>query len=108
MRRIMMILIVIGMMGPSGLHADGYIQGYSSSYALVVGIDKYRRWPHLEYAVKDAREVAALLKTRGFQLHMLTDENATGTNILRELDDHRKICRCQFPGRGLLCRSWPD
>jgi len=86
MRRIMMILIVIGMMGPSGLHADGYIQGYSSSYALVVGIDKYRRWPHLEYAVKDAREVAALLKTRGFQLQMLTDENATGTNILRELD----------------------
>jgi hypothetical protein len=82
----MMVLIVIGMMGPSGLHAGDYRQGYSSSYALVVGIDKYRLWPHLEYAVKDAREVAALLKTRGFQLHMLTDENATGTNILRKLD----------------------
>jgi uncharacterized caspase-like protein len=89
-RRILMILIVIGTMGPPGLHADGYIQGYSSSYALVVGIDKYRRWPHLEYAVKDAREVATLLKTRGFQLHLLTDENATGTNILRELDTIEK------------------
>ena len=74
------------MMGPSGLHAGDYRQGYSSSYALVVGIDKYRLWPHLEYAVKDAREVGALLKTRGFRLHMLTDENATGTNILRKLD----------------------
>jgi len=82
----MMILMAIGMMGPSALHAGDYRQGYSSSYALVVGIDKYRRWPHLEYAVKDAREVAALLKTRGFQLHILTDENATKINIFRKLD----------------------
>ncbi len=90
MRRIMTILAVIGMMGPSGLHAADYGQGYSSSYALVVGIDKYRLWPHLEYAVRDAREVAALLKTRSFQLHMLTDENATRTNILRKLDTIEK------------------
>jgi uncharacterized caspase-like protein len=72
--------------GPSGLPAAEYRQGYSSSYALVVGIDKYRHWPHLEYAVKDAREVAALLETKGFQMYVLTDENATRTNILRKLD----------------------
>jgi uncharacterized caspase-like protein len=72
--------------GPSGLPAADYRQGYSSSYALVIGIDKYRLWPHLEYAVKDAREVAALLETKGFQTYVLTDENATRINILRKLD----------------------
>jgi len=71
---------------PSGLPAGDYRQGYSSSYALVVGIDKYRLWPHLEYAVKDAREVAALLETKGFQTYVLTNENATRINILRKLD----------------------
>jgi hypothetical protein len=86
----MMILIVIGMIVPSGLHASDYRQGYSSSYALVVGIDNYRHWPHLEYAVKDAREVAALLKSRGFQLQMLIDEDATRSNILQRLDTIKK------------------
>ena len=86
MRRLVMILIVIGIMGASALLAADYRQGYTSSYALVVGIDKYRLWPHLEYAVNDAREVAALLRSRGFQLQMLIDENATRTNILRKLD----------------------
>jgi uncharacterized caspase-like protein len=86
----MIIVIVIGMMGPAGLHASDYRQGYSSSYALVVGIDNYRHWPHLEYAVKDAREVAALLKSRGFQLQMLIDEDATRSNILQRLDTIKK------------------
>ena len=90
MRRIIMILNVIGMIVPSGLHASDYRQGYSSSYALVVGIDNYRHWPHLEYAVKDAREVAALLKFRGFQLQLLIDEKATRSNILRKLETIKK------------------
>ena len=90
MRRIMMTLIVIGMIVPSGLNASDYRQGYSSSYALVVGIDNYRHWPHLEYAVKDAREVAVLLKSRGFQLQTLIDENATRSNILQALDTIKK------------------
>ncbi len=76
--------------GPSGLPAAEYRQGYSSSHALVVGIDKYQLWPHLEYAVKDAREVAALLETKGFQTLVLTDENATRRNILRKLDTLEK------------------
>ena len=76
--------------GASGLPAAEYRQGYSSSYALVIGIDKYRLWPHLEYAVKDAREVAALLENKGFQTYVLTDENATRTNILRKLDEIEK------------------
>jgi len=71
---------------PSGIPAAGYRQGYSSSHALVVGIDKYPLWPNLEYAVKDAREVAALLQTFDFQLNMLIDENATRKKILQKLD----------------------
>lgn len=90
MRRIIMVLIAIGMMAPAGLHASDYRQGYSSSYALVVGVDKYRYWPHLEYAVKDAREMAALLKSRGFELQMLIDENATRSNFLQKLETIKK------------------
>jgi hypothetical protein len=85
-----MVLIAIGMMAPAGLHASDYRQGYSSSYALVVGVDKYRYWPHLEYAVKDAREMAALLKSRGFELQMLIDENATRSNFLQKLETIKK------------------
>jgi uncharacterized caspase-like protein len=58
---------------------------YSSSHALIVGINDYQRWPRLEYAAKDARAMAALLKTQGFQIHLLTDGQATRSNILANL-----------------------
>ncbi len=67
------------------IQAANYQLDYSSSYALVVGIDKYHRWPRLEYAAKDAREMAVLLEAQGFQIHLLTDEQATLGNILAEL-----------------------
>ena len=71
---------------PTNSPAADYRRGYSSSYALVIGIDKYRLWPNLEYAVKDAREVAALLKARGFQLTTLIDDRATRQSILHWLE----------------------
>ena len=58
---------------------------YSSSHALVVGIDKYRRWPRLEYAAQDARQMAVMLESQGFRIHLLTDEQATLANILAKL-----------------------
>ncbi len=67
------------------IQATNYQTNYSSSHALVVGIDKYDRWPRLEYAAKDAREMGVLLETQGFQIHLLTDEQATLRNILAEL-----------------------
>jgi uncharacterized caspase-like protein len=70
---------------PTTSSAVDYRRGYSSSYALAIGIDKYRLWPNLEYAVKDAREVAALLKSRGFQLTTLIDDRATRQSILDRL-----------------------
>ena len=62
-----------------------YQTNYSSSHALVVGIDKYYRWPRLEYAAKDARAMAVLLESQGFQIHLLTDQQATLRKILAEL-----------------------
>ena len=42
---------------------------YSSSHALVIGIDRYRRgWPRLRMAVRDAREVAKEFARRGFDV----------------------------------------
>jgi uncharacterized caspase-like protein len=58
---------------------------YSSSHALVVGINAYHNWPRLEYAVKDAREMSTLLKAQGFRTHMLLDDRATRANILAGL-----------------------
>jgi uncharacterized caspase-like protein len=58
---------------------------YSSSHALVVGINRYHHWPGLEYAAKDARAMAVLLELQGFQIHLLTNEQATRQNILAEL-----------------------
>jgi len=69
----------------SQIQAPKYQPDYSSSHALVVGIDKYQRWSRLEYAAKDAKEMAFLLQTQGFQIHLLTDEQATLRNILAEL-----------------------
>ena len=90
MKRMMPIFVVIVMIGPSFLLAANYEPGYSSSHALVVGINKYLLWPHLEYAVKDATEVAAMLREKGFQIYMLTDEKATRKNILDQLGTIRK------------------
>jgi uncharacterized caspase-like protein len=73
-----------------GVFATDYRHGYSSSHALVVGVDQYHFWPHLEYAVQDAGEVAALLRTKGFQVHMLTNQKATMDNILHELEAIKK------------------
>jgi len=74
---------------PKGLPSATYQPNYSSSHALVVGIDQYRHWPHLEYAVKDAIEMAALLEAKGFQINMLTDEQATLKNIHTKLKEIR-------------------
>ena len=71
---------------PKSLPTTAYQPNYSSSHALIVGIDRYHRWPRLEYAVKDAIEMAALLEAKGFKIYMLTDEQATLKNIHTKLD----------------------
>lgn len=49
---------------------------YKDYHALVIGISKYDHWPNLPNAVKDARQVAAKLKEKGFTVKLITDPDA--------------------------------
>ena len=86
MLRSLTILTIICLIGPPVLRAAVYQPDYSSSYALVVGIDKYNHWPNLEYAAKDAAEIAAVLKQKDFRVFVLTNQKATKHNIMRQLE----------------------
>ncbi|MGC9967245.1 MAG: caspase family protein [Syntrophobacteraceae bacterium] len=69
--------------------ADAQLSGkFNNSYALVVGIDNYphSNWLSLEYPVRDAQRVSEYLRTQGFQVETLTDEQATRQNILSYFD----------------------
>ena len=90
LRRVPIILIVICMMGPTASLAEVFQAGYSSSHALIVGINKYDHWPNLEYAARDAGEIGAVLKQKGFTVYTLTNQNATKKNILGRLERIRK------------------
>ncbi|HSS76622.1 MAG TPA: polysaccharide deacetylase family protein [Thermoanaerobaculia bacterium] len=55
--------------------------GYGESWAIVVGIDDYAKWPKLHYAVRDAEAVAKVLVDKfGFAAqHVFALENAAAT-----------------------------
>lgn len=65
--------------------------GYADSWALVVGIDDYAKWPKLQHAVRDARAVRdALVRKFGFDAQhvvMLENQQATRTGILGAFHD---------------------
>jgi peptidoglycan/xylan/chitin deacetylase (PgdA/CDA1 family)/uncharacterized caspase-like protein len=60
--------------------------GYANSWAIVVGIDNYLKWPHLQYAVRDAEGVGqTLVQKFGFaqeRVITLRNEQATRAGIL--------------------------
>ncbi|RJO63373.1 MAG: caspase family protein [Myxococcales bacterium] len=59
---------------------------YTKSVALVVGIDNYKnKWQPLEKAVFNAKQMETELKRQGFQVTTLLDEQATKSEILRQL-----------------------
>ena len=64
---------------------------YRDSHALVIGVDKYSRWPALQHAVRDARAVQeALVGKLGFKAQnvtLLLDGEATRGNILKALNE---------------------
>jgi uncharacterized caspase-like protein len=60
---------------------------YQNSYAVIIGVNAYDKWPSLEYAVKDARAMTEKLKSLGFQTTILLDQHATKDNILKILGD---------------------
>jgi uncharacterized caspase-like protein len=59
---------------------------YEKSWAVVIGIDRYQHWPHLQAGVADARAVADRLRAMGFdQITYLTNAEATRNRILTEI-----------------------
>jgi len=59
---------------------------YGKSFAIVIGINAYEKWPALEFAVNDAKAVAEQLKETGFdQITLILDKEATQRRILTEL-----------------------
>jgi hypothetical protein len=59
---------------------------YRKSWAIVIGINKYRSWPPLEYAVRDAQAVAQKLREIGFdEVIEILDKDATRERILTVL-----------------------
>lgn len=64
----------------------GHVELYTNSYALVIGNDAYSEgWPSLSNAVADAREIAAGLKERGFEVTLVEDLDSVALrDTLRE------------------------
>ena len=81
-------LLAILFFAPSSLRAAD--QFFEHSYAVVIGIDHYpsRMWPQLQYAVKDARAIAAYLRTQNYdQIITLIDEQATKQAIVAAMQN---------------------
>jgi len=65
---------------------DGaFNQGYHASWGVVIGINTYHDFDPLQYAINDARAVAASLQGLGFTVITLLDEQATRQNIVHVL-----------------------
>ena len=64
---------------------------YRESHAVVIGIDDYKHWPRLSYAVNDARAVRDLLvekqRFKPENVALLLNADATRERILYELGD---------------------
>ena len=59
---------------------------YGKSFAVVIGINSYEKWPSLEFAVNDAKAIAEKLKETGFDhITVILDKEATQRRILTEL-----------------------
>jgi uncharacterized caspase-like protein/peptidoglycan/xylan/chitin deacetylase (PgdA/CDA1 family) len=67
------------------------LTGYADSWAIVMGVDTYQKWPHLQYAVRDASAVAQTLQEKfGFpadHVILLRNEQATRNGILAAFHD---------------------
>ncbi|WP_152447181.1 polysaccharide deacetylase family protein [Janthinobacterium sp. HH01] len=65
--------------------------GYANSYAVVIGINDYQKWPKLQYAVQDAKAIRDTLVNRfgfaGERVFTLANGEATRNNILALFHD---------------------
>lgn len=59
---------------------------YGKSYAVIIGINDYEKWPGLEFAVADANAIKNTLQKTGFDdITLIMDKEATQRRILTEL-----------------------
>ena len=59
---------------------------YGKSFAVVIGINQYEKWPGLEFAVADATAIKNTLQQTGFDhITLITNREATQRRILTEL-----------------------
>ncbi len=76
---------------PGSAAPDAKRRFYRESWAVVVGINDYQRWPKLRYAVNDANAVEKTLVERfGFKpenVRKLVDGDATRQRIMEVLGD---------------------
>jgi DNA-binding beta-propeller fold protein YncE len=87
MRKIIMTICVCGLVlmttSPGWSQSNRDISTfYSKSWAVVIGINTYQNFPSLEYAVNDAKAIAARFQRMGFEVIALQDNQATKQGIL--------------------------
>jgi hypothetical protein len=74
---------------------------YRNSWAVLIGINNYKNFPKLKYAVKDAKAIKeVLIKNLGFssdKIIEIYDEKATRENILSTLGDKLSNSRAVSP-----------
>jgi len=59
---------------------------YGKSFAIVIGINHYEKWPGLEFAAADAKAIKDALQKTGFDdINLILDKEATQRRILSEL-----------------------
>ena len=93
--KIRYLYILISFLISSNLSTDDV---YDTSWALLIGIDKYETvTPNLNYAVDDAEDMATLLVDQfGFpdkNVTLLKNEQATKQNILKSFRDITKSAK---------------
>ena len=80
---------------------------YHESWAVVVGIDNYAKWPKLHYAVNDANGIKEILLTKFHfkpdHVFTLLNEDATRERILSVLGDTLVESRQSQAGRSGVC-----
>ncbi|MEW6664482.1 MAG: caspase family protein [Thermodesulfobacteriota bacterium] len=61
---------------------------YGKSFAVVIGVNAYEKWPALEFAAADAKAVTQRLEANGFEhITLILDKQATQRRILTEFFD---------------------
>jgi uncharacterized protein (TIGR02145 family) len=99
MRKLIYFLISISMLtSVSGLHAQ------QSKYALVIGVKAYQYVQPLQNSLNDARDMAALLKRKGFTVIELYDP-ATKRSMQDAVLKYFELIRSQPKAAGLVYYS---